>query len=134
MLNKIEQQILSRAAMWLGKAHACGVHNDCVLPESLDQTIAMVEMLLNGIKTSNDLDNLLCHRIWFPTVWKSARKFARKRFDGSDDLFNTCWREYIGHCRGVIDNPRCLADIMGWLEALASEKVNNPDSRFYIYG
>lgn len=60
--------------------------------------------------------------------------YYRTLFDGSDRLFAACWRQYREYLNGGIDDPSCDADVIDWLDALASEKVNNPRSTFYIYG
>jgi hypothetical protein len=69
-----------------------------------------------------------------PKLWRGIKRKARKRFDGSLALFEACWREYRGHVRGAIDSPSSIEDVTGWLETLASNKVNNPQSRFFIHG
>ena len=58
----------------------------------------------------------------------------RDKFDGSERLFNACWREYRRLLASDIDNPQSDADVMDWLEELASERVNSGRSPFYIYG
>lgn len=67
-------------------------------------------------------------------VFKPAKTAARKNFDGSSNLFEACWQLYRKYLRGAIDNPSNQADVDSWLEQIASEKVNNPRSSFYIYG
>ena len=62
------------------------------------------------------------------------KNYYRKEFDGSSRLFNACWRQYIGYLRVAIDDPTCDMDVDDWLENIASEKVNNSRSVFYIYG
>lgn len=51
----------------------------------------------------------------------------RKHFDGSDELFEYCWRKakqmYYGD-----------DDMFELLESIATEAVNDEKSRFYIYG
>ena len=59
---------------------------------------------------------------------------AKEIFDGTNDLFNACWKQYREYLKGSIDNPTCQEDIDAWLDTIASEKVNNPKSKFYIYG
>ena len=66
--------------------------------------------------------------------WLKIRKCAMKRFDGSENLFDACWREYRGYVRSAIDNPESISDVMDWLDRIAAEKVNNPKSSFYMYG
>jgi len=64
----------------------------------------------------------------------AARAEVKKDFDGSTDLFNACWVEYLRRLGNSIDNPTSIMDIEENIEALASEKVNNPKSKFYIHG
>jgi len=65
---------------------------------------------------------------------KKARKASRENFEGSNSLFSACWRQYLGYLHGATDNPESQDDIDSWLDSIASEKVNNPRSTFYIYG
>ena len=65
---------------------------------------------------------------------KPDKKESRKNFDGSNRLFNACWRQYISWLKGSIDDPTTQEDINNWLDQIASEKVNNSKSIFYIYG
>jgi hypothetical protein len=68
-------------------------------------------------------------------VLARAKASLRAGFDGSDRLFRACYREYTGLITaGAIDYPRDKIDASGWLETLASGKVNNPRSVFYMYG
>jgi len=69
-----------------------------------------------------------------PKAWKAIKKCAAKRFDGSGALFDACWNQYKQWLNGAIDSPENISDVMNWLDNIASEKVNNPRSRFYIYG
>jgi hypothetical protein len=59
---------------------------------------------------------------------KHGRKF------GGDSLKRACWRQYVAWLRGAIDDPDDDENVIGWLESIAYEKVNNPKSKFYIYG
>jgi hypothetical protein len=59
---------------------------------------------------------------------------ARINFSGSERLFSACWNQYLAWLRGAIDDPETQADVDQWLDQIASEKVNNPKSVFYIYG
>ncbi len=63
----------------------------------------------------------------------AVKRTARAHFDGSPDLFNACWREL---CRTIQHGTDLDTqdDVDQWLEQLAAERVNNPRSRFYIYG
>ena len=65
---------------------------------------------------------------------KECRAECARYFDGSERLFNACWTTYLGYLNGAIDMPECGLDIDDWLENIASERVNNPNSTFYIYG
>jgi len=62
------------------------------------------------------------------------KQAARKNFDGNETLFESCWRQYRQYLRGSINNPTCQDDVDQWLDSIASEKVNNPKSPFYIHG
>lgn len=67
-------------------------------------------------------------------ITKQVKAISRKNFDGSDRLFDACWRQYTQWLKSAIDDPTCQDDIDNWLHSIASEKVNNPRSKFYIYG
>ena len=54
--------------------------------------------------------------------------------DCSEKLFDYAWKKYRYYLQGSIDNPKTEADIVDWLEAIISETVNNPRSKFHIYG
>ncbi len=54
-----------------------------------------------------------------------------EQFNGSRELFNACWRQLK---RDVYTESMPADEISAWLEALAAERVNNPRSKFYIYG
>ena len=70
--------------------------------------------------------------------WKSiswSKEDYWKNFDGSRDLFEAVWRKLRSYAKSSInldwnDNK----EVEQWLESLASEFVNDPESRFYIYG
>ena len=66
--------------------------------------------------------------------YKVSKAEAREAFDGSLGLFEACWRQYREYLRGAIDYPESLNDVSDWLDQIASEKVNDSTSRFYIYG
>lgn len=65
---------------------------------------------------------------------KIDKAISRKNFEGSNQLFESCWRKYLSYLNGSIDNPDCQENIDSWLETIASEKVNDSKSKFYIYG
>lgn len=62
------------------------------------------------------------------------KAYYRRLFDGSDRLFDYCWKQYRALLRSDIDNPRDDSDVVGWLTDLASHSVNSSRSSFYIYG
>lgn len=66
--------------------------------------------------------------------WKGIKRAAKRRFNGSGRLFEACWRQYKGYTNSAISEPNNIREVMGWLDSIASEKVNNPNSRFYILG
>lgn len=63
-----------------------------------------------------------------------TRAHYRTTFNGSDALFRAAWRQYRSYLSDSIDAPVCDADVLDWLDAIASEYVNDSDSPFYIYG
>jgi len=67
-------------------------------------------------------------------LWAGIRYLAHKKFKGSGALFEACWHQYRTFLRGAIDDPKDFGDVMNWLDHIAAEKVNNPESKFYIYG
>jgi len=69
-----------------------------------------------------------------PKLWRGIKILSRKRFDGSKDLFESCWRQYRTFLIGAIDNPKDISDVLSWLDKIASEKVNDSKNRFYIGG
>jgi len=66
-------------------------------------------------------------------LWKGIKCLARKRLRSSDALFEACWRDYLYFVRNS-ETPDNINDVMRILDQIVSEKVNNPKSRFYIYG
>lgn len=63
-----------------------------------------------------------------------AKAYYSARFDGSAALFSTCWRKYRKLIAEGYDDPTCDEDVDSFLDALASEQVNDSNTRFYIYG
>jgi len=57
-----------------------------------------------------------------------SKKEARKNFQGSNRLFESCWRKLNQLGQENFDSP------MEVLEQIASEKVNDSKNSFYIYG
>ena len=60
--------------------------------------------------------------------------YYRPMFDGGDRLFACAWRTYVRWRAGSIDSPDSDDEVVGWLNQIASERVNNSRSSFYIYG
>lgn len=69
-----------------------------------------------------------------PKHWRAIRACARKRVGGSERLFNACWRQYRAYVNGATADPQNIDDVTGWINSIASEKVNDSRSTFYIYG
>lgn len=69
------------------------------------------------------------------TIGKAdARRRAIERGD-SERLFNACWQQLVRFSQqGAINWPATVEELDGWLDSIAAEKVNNPRSKFYIYG
>ena len=72
--------------------------------------------------------------ITIKSEYKISKAEARELFDGSNRLFEACWKDYVGYLEGSIDDPEDIEDVMDWLDSIASEKVNDWNSPFYIYG
>lgn len=50
-------------------------------------------------------------------------------------LFEACWRKLTKYLReGAIDPPAGDDEVIDFLEAQASELVNNPKSKYWIHG
>ncbi len=60
---------------------------------------------------------------------RAAKSNFRKTFIGSNRLFEACWREALKYKRLYLEE---ISEEL--LEQIASEKVNNPKSSFFIYG
>ena len=54
--------------------------------------------------------------------------------DCGEKLFNYAWKKYRYYLQGYIDNPKTETDIVNWIDTIISEIVNNPRSKFHIYG
>lgn len=67
------------------------------------------------------------HRYYVGNNRYWTKRDFRNHFEGSDDLFEYCWRKakqmYYGD-----------DDMFELLEAIAASSVNDEKSRFYIYG
>jgi hypothetical protein len=52
-------------------------------------------------------------------------------FDGSERLFNTCWREYTDYVKA---NGKPAMAVRDFINDCAKARVNNPHSSFYMLG
>ncbi len=63
-----------------------------------------------------------------------TKSSTQNGFDGSQSLYDACWREFERNMAmgayDSMDQQRANQE----LDSIASEKVNNPKSKFYIYG
>jgi hypothetical protein len=77
--------------------------------------------------TINNKVNKMKHRYYVGEGIYWTKSDFRKNFEGSDCLFEYCWRKakrmYYGD-----------GDMFELLEAIATQAVNDEKSRFYIYG
>ena len=62
---------------------------------------------------------------------KASKKDYFAAFEGSERLFNACWREYTDY---VKDNGAPSMDVLDFVDEAASARVNNPRSSFYLRG
>ena len=63
------------------------------------------------------------------------KEIREKNFnDCREKLFNYAWKKYRYYLQGSIDNPKTETDIVNWIDTIISEIVNNPRSKFHIYG
>jgi len=60
--------------------------------------------------------------------------YYRLQTDMSDRLFRTCWRVYRNYLQDSIDNPQSDSEVLDWLDQIASERVNDSSSTFYLRG
>lgn len=60
-----------------------------------------------------------------------TKKDFMDTFDGSLGLFEACWGDFLRNWGGLCTS---VEEVEGTLECIAAEKVNNPKSRFWIYG
>jgi hypothetical protein len=63
-----------------------------------------------------------------------TRAYYAALSEDSPRLFNACWNVYRGFLRITINTPTSDAVVMDWLDTIATAKVNNPASTFYLYG
>jgi hypothetical protein len=70
---------------------------------------------------------------WTNQEYRARRGEARRRFDGSERLFNACWRELLWYERNA-DVCGSEIEVDSVLHGAASRRVNNERSSFWIYG
>lgn len=63
--------------------------------------------------------------------YRKIKADERTDFDGSEALFDAAWRKMLMYSNGTEITEY---NVGSWLEDIASELVNDPKSRFYIYG
>ena len=64
-----------------------------------------------------------------------SRKDFERHFEGSQGLFNYCWRKWREYVRASGNGVTTAAeDVLMFLNDVASEQVNNPKSKYYLYG
>ena len=59
----------------------------------------------------------------------NKKKFREQNKTDSESLFNAAWRV-------ILNFEKCsqIDDLQGLYDTIVSEKVNDPKSKFYIYG
>ena len=62
------------------------------------------------------------------------RTVSRLNFGGTDRFFAACWSQYLRYLETAIDFPKTQEEVSAWLDSIASEKVNDPKSKFFIHG
>ena len=62
---------------------------------------------------------------------KASKSDYFAAFEGSERLFEACWREYTDYAR---DNGKPAMAILDFINAGAQARVNNPRSPFYLRG
>ena len=69
-----------------------------------------------------------------PKLWRGIKRLAQQRFEGSPKLFTSCWKVYKGWLAQEVNSPGCIGDVLKDLDQIASKKVNNSRSLFYMHG
>ena len=59
----------------------------------------------------------------------NKKKFREQNKTDSESLFNAAWRVILNFEKGSE-----IDDLQGLYDTIVSEKVNDPKSKFYIYG
>ena len=62
------------------------------------------------------------------------KSYYGRLFDGSERLFNNCWREFLTVINNGLTTFNDDNDVLRVLDEIASTRVNNPKSKFYMYG
>jgi hypothetical protein len=118
--------------------------------ESQDRQFSPFEFLANDINATEDNPRVKFEP-WFEfdeaisrgirkalkERWKSIRMTKEdywKSFEGSRDLFDECWKMLRREAKHTEIDFNENLDIEQRLKNFASDKVNDPRSRFYIYG
>ena len=60
------------------------------------------------------------------------KKKLRKQVNDNGNLFDACWREVLKYARQA--DIHDYSQLYNLYNNIASQKVNNPRSKFYIYG
>lgn len=64
-----------------------------------------------------------------------SKSHFSSRFDGTNRLFEHCWRRYQRHLyHDGLDHPTSDRDVLDALDTIASTAVNDPKSSFYMHG
>ena len=62
------------------------------------------------------------------------KKKCKRIFNGSNALFVACWRKYLKYRFSLDIDTTNVDEVSEVLETFAAEMVNNPKSKYYIYG
>ena len=60
---------------------------------------------------------------------KTKKQFRQENKKDSESLFNAAWSDILYFSRNSE-----IDDLQGLYDSIVSEKVNNPRSKFFIYG
>lgn len=70
-----------------------------------------------------------------PNGERWTKKDFNRHFDGSNRLFERCWKKWLKYTEGISEiNYDSDWDILQFLDERASEEVNDERSPCYIYG
>ena len=59
----------------------------------------------------------------------NKKQFRQENKQDSESLFNAAWRKIL-----YFNRHSEIDDLQGLYDSIVSEMVNNPKSKFYIYG